>query len=590
MTSSSASGVCEEIVQRIAHPGATRRTIPIVILGGVTLGVFLAWFYTPLSGDSKIFLAAARQADFHGNFPINVYRSWELKPLGHRAVIYGLYQAATTFSDFRDKASFERAVKIVYASAIVLAALAFITAIRKLLETHGLSPPLMFLALLLTFFSMSYLITYQAEEIALIFLMGSLPLALSRSKGLHLLAGLPLAALFTLKGITGLLGIQVLVFLYALGSEYRSNLRWCFFGFAGWFVVIIVIFLVVFPQELRDLRNATLFQGSLEFEPKRFASLPWAFWHQFQFAPIVAPAVILGWFSVPILVWRKRWQTLGLFACMAAVSGAVVIVQGLFFGYHYAVFSLPAALVLIVTYRTTWDLTLDLTGRKKAFLTLWLFGLVGLLAVLTYVDRGTTSVVPALVIGYNLAAVLVAFMILIGWLLLARRLKIPAPLHRVALAVLVIVFAGAFWIRYQSPWTLYPPFAETAKAERQRFGELEESYRFSQQSELLYLSNDGIFAYYFGAPTHCRYFTMEALVRVDTGVEAKGLRDSKVFRGAIACILDYQGEYILASPGWPPIERYPEIAKKIASEYEPVAAVKSSLGVAVYQRLRPRVE
>jgi hypothetical protein len=590
MTSSSASGFREEESLGTALPGATKRAIPIVILGAIALGVFLAWFFTPLSGDGKIFYAAARQADFHGNFPLNVYRSWELKPIGHRAVIYGLYQAATTFSDFWDKVSFERAVRIVYASVIVLAALAFITAIRKFLETHGLSPPQMFLTLLLTFFSMSYLITYQAEEFALIFLMASLPLALARSKGLNLLAGLPLAALFTLKGITVLLGIHVLVFLYVLGNEYRSNLRRCFLGFAGWLVVIIVIIVVVFPQELRDLRNATLFQGSLEIEPKRFASLPWAFWHKFQFAPVVAPAVILGWFSVPILVWHTRWQTLVLFACTAAVSGAVVVAQGLFFGYHYAVFSVPAALILIVVYRTTWGLALDLTGTKKAFLALWLFGLVGLLAIMTYVDRGTTDVVPARVIGYNLAVLLVAFVVLAGWLLFTLRAKIPATPHRVVLMVLVVVFAGAFWARYQSPWTMYPDYAETGKAERRLFGEFEESYRFSQENELLYLSEDGIFAYYFGAPTHCRYFTMEALVRVDTGVGDKRLRDSAIFRDVMACILSYQGEYILAAPEWAPIQRYPEIAEKMAAEYELVAAVRSPPGIAVYQRLRPRVE
>lgn len=415
--------------------------------------------------------------------------------------------------------------------------------------------------------------------------MAALPLALSRSKGLNLLAGLPLAALFTLKGITVLLGLQVLFFLYALGNEYRSNLRWCFMGFAGWFVVIIVIFLVVFPQELRDLRNATLFQGSLEFEPKRFASMPWAFWHNFQFAPVIGPAVILGWFFVPILVWHKRWLTLGLFAGTAVVSGAVVVVQGLFFGYHYAVFSVPAVLVLIVIYRTMWGLTLDLSRGQKAFLALWLFGLVGFLAIMTYVDRGTTDVVPFRIIGYNLAVLLVAFMVLFGWLLLTHTAKIPAPVHRVALVVMVVVFAGAFWIRYQSPWTLYPPYAERAKAEQQLFGELEKSYSFSQQRELLYLSEDGIYAYYFGAPTHCRYFTMEALVRVG-GVGAKGLRDSAVFREALACILSYQGEYILAAPEWPPIERYPEIAETMAAEYEPVAAMSSSR-ITVYQRLQP---
>ena len=66
------------------------------VLAVITLGVFVAWFEAPLSNDSRIFFAAARQADFKGDFPLNVYRTWELKPLGHRVIIYGIYKMRFT--------------------------------------------------------------------------------------------------------------------------------------------------------------------------------------------------------------------------------------------------------------------------------------------------------------------------------------------------------------------------------------------------------------------------------------------------------------------------------------------------------------
>lgn len=555
-------------------------------MAAITLGIFAAWFHAPLSGDNKIFFAAARQADNQGNFPLNVYRSWELKPLGHRAIIYGVYKIATVFSDFPAKVAFERAVKAVYGAIVFLATLGFVFSIRRFLQGINLSPRLVFLAILLIFFSMSFLIRLQPEEISLIFIMAAVPLALSNSRRLNLLAGLPLAALFTLKGITILLGIHVLLMVYVLGPDFRKNLVWSAAGAAGWLAVILGVLLTVFPQELRDMRNATLFQGSLEIELKRFGSLPWAFWHKFQFAPVLAPAVIFGWLSFPLLIYYRRWMDTFVIISVGAVSGAVVLIQGLFFGYHYAAFVAPAVWILVMILHRTGTLTGPMTGRQLAFLAGWSLGLVGFLAVATYVDRRTTDVVPLSVIGYNLAALLAAFLIALGWLLIRLKHSAGLPSDRLVMAGLAVVFAVAFWARYESPWNLYLSHGGTTAAERRVFGELEERYHLSDQEELLYLSGDGAYAYYFGAPTHCRYFTLEAIKRVHSEVGAKGLLDSPVFRETMNCILSYQGEFILMAPVWPALQSFTEVTEKIEKGYELVAESNSSPEIAIYKRAR----
>lgn len=555
--------------------------LSLASLAAITLGVFLTWFHTPLSGDSKIFFAAARQADYHGAFPFNVYRSWELKPLGHRVMIYGLYKAATVFSDFQDKEAFERAARTIYAAVVFLWTLLFVYSMRHFLRGADLSPPLVFLGALLIFFSTSYLITHQAEEMSLLLIMASLPLALARSRALNVLSGLPLAALFTLKGVTVLLTVHVLILLYSLGRDYRRNLVWCGVGAAAWFALIMAIFVVVFPQELRDLRNATLFQGSLEFDLKRVMHLVWAFWHKFQFAPVLVPAVMLGWLSLPLWVWHRRWQDLGVLTAATAVSAVVVLAQDLYFGYHYAVFVVPALFVLFMAYRSSWGLVLFTTNKRMGFLTGWTLGLVCFLGLMTYLDRSTTDVVPLRVIGYNLAALLAAFLVLLGWLMARSRLRVLPGWHRLALTGLVIAFAGIFWIRYQSLWTLYPDYGRASGVERRVFGELDQRYRLSAQKELLYLSDDGIYTYYFGAPTHCRYFTMEPLNRV-RGVGAKELPQSRVHQETLECVLSYKGEYILLGWGWGFLKQFPEVAEKIASEYELVTE-SGTPGVGVYR-------
>ena len=227
--------------------------------------------------------------------------------MGHRVIIYGIYKSSTQFVDFNDKISLERSVKAVYRTGVLLVTVAFIYGLRGLLKEAGISATLVFFATLLCFFSMSYLITLQPEEFSILFMMVSVPLVLARFKLLNLLAGLPLAALFALKGITILLALEMVIVLYALGDDYRQKFWLVIAGLFAWFAMVMGLFIFVFPRELVDLSDATLFQGSLNFELKRLLSMPWAFWHKFQFAPFLAPAVALIWLSLPLFILQRKW-------------------------------------------------------------------------------------------------------------------------------------------------------------------------------------------------------------------------------------------------------------------------------------------
>jgi hypothetical protein len=148
----------------------------------------------------------------------------------------------------------------------------------------------------------------------------------------------------------------------------------------------------------------------------------------------------------------------------------------------------------------------------------------------------------------------------------------------------VIVFAGVFWARYQSPWTLYPDQGINAEAERRVFGAIDQRYHLSEQEEVLYLSNAGAHAYYFGAPSHCRYFTSLPLARVDTKLGARNLRQSSLFKETLDCVLSYEGEYILREPGWP-LQKFPGLAAKIRAEYEQVEEIVTPPAITVHRRV-----
>ena len=356
-------------------------------------------------------------------------------------------------------------------------------------------------------------------------------------------------------------------------------------GTAACLALILAVFVFIFPMELREMRNATLFQGSLEFDIKRFASMPWAFWHKFQFAPVLLPSVVLGWLVIPTLAWCKQWKALGILLGSLAICGAVVVVQGLFFGYHYSVFVVPAIGILALVYIRASYFGGSLTTGKLVFLGAWSLALMLVLAAATAVDRKSTDVVPFEVIGYNLTAVFLAFTILLGWF--AALIKFPnlRRSNRLVLALLVIALSGFFWARYQSPWSLFPAYGEVAETERQVFGRFDAEYGLSQQDIILYLTGDGISAYYYGAPSQCRYFTLEAIKRANSNVGARDLQNRPVFQESMQCILSYQGKYLILTPEWKQLQQFPQVMNKIATEYELVDLWLETPRMAVYRKL-----
>lgn len=556
-----------------------RLAIVLGVMASITGFVFTTWLDAPWGGDKANFFAAARQADYHGSFPFNVYRSWELKPLGHRAVIYGIYKAATRVSDYNNKPGFEKASKGVYAAAVLLITAVVLFSTRRRLNRNNIPILGVFFGIALVFLSMDWHVAFQAEEMSLFLILIALPLATAKSKRLNLLSGLPLAALFALKGITILLALYVPIIVYALGLEYRQQLRWGVIGSVAWFVLIMAVLASIFPQELRDLHNASLLQGSFNFQAKNFANVFWVFTNKFQQAPVFAPMVILAWISLPALAWNKDWTKISAFLAMAAVGGTVVFLQSAWHGYHFVVLIVPAIWLLVVLRTGTWDLTARLNPSKLAFLAGWSLGLIGLLAVVVYIDRQSTVIVPFGTIGFNLAALSAGFTILLTWLAIRSKLGLNLGWHSLVLTCFVLVFAGAFWIRFQSPWS--PAQYDRSEAVQLAYDNYEERYRFSEQPEVLYFSEGD--AYQYGARSHCRYFNMEALKRLDKP-GAERIKTSLIFRDSLDCALSYDGDYILGDFD---MSQLPELSAKINKEYPLVPPLDPELNNPFYQKRQP---
>ena len=54
--------------------------------------------------------------------------------------------------------------------------------------------------------------------------------------------------------------------------------------------------------------------------------MPWAFWHKFQFVPVLAPGVVIIWLSVPLMLRSKAWLKLASMGAALALAGAIVMI------------------------------------------------------------------------------------------------------------------------------------------------------------------------------------------------------------------------------------------------------------------------
>ena len=72
----------------------------IIILGLIALIVEVIYILKPICWDVKFYINSAHQASLLGDFPMNVFESWEQKLIVNRIVIYFIYSITSIFISF----------------------------------------------------------------------------------------------------------------------------------------------------------------------------------------------------------------------------------------------------------------------------------------------------------------------------------------------------------------------------------------------------------------------------------------------------------------------------------------------------------
>ena len=505
-------------------------------------------------------------------------------------MFYGLYKLFSQLVPFLDKPLFEPVVKLGFALVTLLVGYASTQSIRRILAAQEVqvSAPVIFLVLVGVMLSASYHASLQIEWISTLLVLAAIPLAASERIPLNWLAGLVLAILFPLKGITLLMAGYVFIALHSSGKPYRKRLIHAAAATAASVVVVAIGIVNFFPGEVADLRFATQIQHSFvaagfSADSRRMALYSFLRDTLHLSEPLArVPVAIAGELldrsralltglvlnaipNIPFLAagaisvaLLTTWATRGRKPSVAvpslvmwAIGLAIVEVQAHYFPYHYFVLAFPAAWSFLTFIGHRSEILVAVVGARGLRIVLMLaFGLV------------------AAAIGYPLWSAGVSFVVLwtIGLIAIALMLGLPfapgigpgsiAGGGAVVLSMLV-------WTYFVSPVSdHYRTWREFRASEYQGFSELDKKYSLSTQSSIVFL-DDGRAAYYLPARSYERYFYGVPLTRGDDVV----VRESPIYRGILSRLLSYHETYILIWADDLKLDSFKEIRSKIQAEF-----------------------
>jgi len=536
--------------------------------------VILSYVFTPFKEDQKAFFAASFYADMSSSrFPVNVLKTWELKPIGDRMVNYFLYEAATSLVNYVQKDAFEPVVLGIYALLAIGIFYFMASSLRPVLERLQLNSNSVFFCSMLAFFSVAPKVSLQAEHISLIFFALALGLSMSRLYLPQALAGLVLAALFYLKGISVLTGLFVYIILFALAGEYRQRASRIAVFQALFLVLSFILIKVFYPRAISDLMDAARFQDIRLFDLGRniFCGLLSNLRGAIADLPFLLSGALAAIAIFAFGLKQRSFKMLILLLLAWLTGASVAFLQGKGFTYHYAGLLIPAVACLIIYFSR---------GPEAFKIPVWLNISVIACCVSLIVACAMVNILKNICPGSSIVwwlPVPVA-LVFISLSAVARLILMKKPLPKYMLILPLFI-----WLNLLSPLSnRWLDDYRNAQIERSTWKELNRKYAFSSASAVLFLT-DGVANYYVSAPSYCRYFFPLPLNR---SLRNPALKSLPAYEDNLACILSYKGEFIVNYHRWFPIEKFNAINQKIKRQYRLLESLNCyGRDINIFQRL-----
>lgn len=540
-----------------------RRTATIIsVLFVVAFLFFVRSYVQPEMGvNQQCYFATAHQSSYRESLYEKFASVWEIKPITHRAFIYGIYEIATNYFPFHDKAGFEKTANGVYFLWTVILITAGIFLGRR--EWRELSGVHWWYLLILAVSFQGVMVGRSFEVEEMVFSLSVLLLGMLFSRNRILLFIAPLLALYisSLKILTLFIPIALLLFTISVISYSRKE--WFAVLLGTLFALVLTIsFVVKYPLFLTEIAGArAMQQGTVFFfGGVRIGTFIGALAKAFYYNPFVMAGVVANTLLLFHYNREKQFKKSTVLMVIWFLLGIIPLVMGKAFSYYALTLTIGAFLSIVLCCRNAQEVCAKTTTREV------LWAVVPPLLVLLY-----QGMIPVLI-----ATVLISAITFV----LKQRVSEKQWGH---LFVSLYLFSFLFWLAVHMPWQTRP--ASSSRVGAEIVQELEKDPDL-EHVQMLYLTF-GTVPYSLGLENTNRYFytlpmlrhaQMEKVANATKGElkylkrfgrdMADNISESVSLQECLAGAVAFRGKYIIHdNRGWGNFELYPELDSLVQADY-----------------------
>lgn len=326
----------------------------------------LSFVITPLTNDSRIFIAASAIADTYYPLPYGFDAAYEVKPVMNRILNWVLYKVANTIVPFVDNHYIQFGV-VVKLTALIILVLCCWYISRRIIFPYG------FPFLFLSFVCQANFGILMSEWFSVLFSLVAVSLCMEERRECKFLAGVLMVCVGLLKSITSLMLIPVIcaVWLVRKKVDLPTVISGCVVASSAF----LVMCLTFWPYSIGDMLMSRLIAHVGMYDLTTVFSWFWITQSGLGFpvamltySPIIIVGIIAAWIVSIKLSSKSDWKSLVIFLVMWGIPTAIVLIQSEFIVYHYLVLMFPSLISVAILAKSELFIRVSMSGMFAGFI------------------------------------------------------------------------------------------------------------------------------------------------------------------------------------------------------------------------------
>lgn len=516
---------------------------------------FISFITVPVTGDIKVFIAAANQAKYKDSKGIlSIFEAWELKGIANRLLMYFIYSVSGLFVSYGKVTTYELVVKTIYAVILVLIIVISVCLLAKDIKQRIKY----FLIVYFAFFATFTASQLQVEMTCVLLMLFIMACIVHCKRWSLIMAGFIGSFFFFFKSIFFLLFISVLSGI-AVYTDERKVMKKDYFislvsgGFSQLFLIVMVK--MVYPQEFKDMSAAAEYQSTLfsAGSAKSLVSVLDSFTNTFNQSVITIPFLLVAILCFIIVLIKfvrtRQWIKVFAFILCWIIPSDIIIVSNRYFIYHYFLLVFPG-LISVFAF-------LKYINTEINSYIIFIGGCIAFISTIVCwkLKKGYNQTG---IINYSSLMVLFLHLLLISLVVYCINAFIKYQSFVCCLILSVCLF---LWMNYSS--VISPKYRNMKELDKYSMEICEDVFPKDFCEKPVLFLDGGAAPFYIDVPSYSRYFFNLPLQRWQEG------KEWEIQEQEYNLVMNYTGKYILYS-NWIGIEKYPELKQKIDNEYEKI--------------------